>query len=248
MTSIQLTGGPETVESAPPPSPGTPPSGPAAPPPMYGYPAPPVHPAPPGQRAQPPGHHDIPSPPAVPPRAVRAVDLRVGKRLLWVDGAAYPLQNITRVYTFTLTPRRKEATLRFLKRAALTLSVAFGLTIVAGLASIGNTSMAGGILMFTWMGALAALVFSAVELFSVLGAPPQYVLAMETSGPSIAMVTSGDPHQLDRLVEPIVRAIENPEAEFQVKVEQLLVNPKNYYFGDNVNMYGGSGNVGVGHS
>ncbi|MFI0506440.1 DUF6232 family protein [Streptomyces albogriseolus] len=237
------------MESAPPPSPGTPPPGPGTPPqPAYGFPAPPAHPAPPGQRSQPPGQYDFPSPPAVPPPQQRAIGLRVGKRLLWVGGAAYPLQNITRVYTFTLTPRRKEATLRFLKRAALTLSVAFGLTIIAGLASIGNTSMAGGILMFTWMGAIGALVFSLVEMFSVLGAPPQYVLAMETSGPSIAMVTSSDPRQLDQLVAPIVRAIEHPEAEFQVTVEQLFVNPKNYYFGDNVNMYGGSGNVGVGHS
>ncbi|MEU0576135.1 DUF6232 family protein [Streptomyces griseoincarnatus] len=179
---------------------------------------------------------------------MRSLDLRVGKRLLWVGGAAYPLQNITRVYTFTLMPRRKEATMLFLKRAALTLAVAFGLTIVAALATIGNQSLAGGILVFTWMGAIGALVFSAVEMFSVLGAPPQYVLAVETSGPSIAMVTSSDPRRLDQLVAPIVQAIENPEAEFQVKVEQLVVDPKNYYFGDNVNMYGGSGNVGVGHS
>ncbi|WP_308406250.1 DUF6232 family protein [Streptomyces sp. AC602_WCS936] len=184
----------------------------------------------------------------MPPRSVRAIDLQVGKRLLWVGAAAYPLQNITRVYTFTMTPRRKEATLRFLKRTALILSVAFALTIVAGLTAIADSSTAGGILTLVWIGAIAALVFSIVELFSVLTAPAQYVLAVETSGPSIAMVTSADPHHLDRLVAPIVQAIENPEAEFHVKVEQLLVNPKNYYFGDNVNMYGGSGNVGVGHS
>ncbi|GGQ07859.1 hypothetical protein GCM10010279_14200 [Streptomyces mutabilis] len=203
---------------------------------------------PPGQRTQPPGQYDIPPPPAVPPRTVRAVDLRVGKRLLWVGAAAYPLQNITRVYTFTMMPRRKEATLRFLKRTALILSVAFALTIVAGLTAIADSSMAGGILTFVWIGAVAALVFSIVDLFSVLSAPAQYVLAVETSGPSIAMVTSSDPHQLDRLVAPIVQAIENPEAEFHVEVEQLLVNPSNYYFGDNVNMYGGSGNVGMGKS
>lgn len=217
-------------------------------PPGQGFQPPGQRTQPPGQPAQPPGQYDIPPPPAVPPRSVRAIDLRVGKRLLWVGAAAYPLQNITRVYTFTMTPRRKEATLLFLKRTALILSVAFGLTIVAGLAAFADTSTAGGILTFVWLGAIAALVFSIVELFSVLTAPAQYVLAMETSGPSIAMVTSADPHQLDRLVAPIVQAIENPEAEFQVKVEQLLVNPRNYYFGDNVNMYGGSGNVGVGKS
>ncbi|MDT6986254.1 DUF6232 family protein [Streptomyces lusitanus] len=229
-----------STESAPPPVPGTPPPGPAPQP----YPAFP----PPAQRTEPPGHYDVPPPPAAPPRSMRSLDLRVGRRLLWVGGAAYPLQNITRVYTFTLTPRRKDATMLFLKRAALTLALAFGLTIVAALTTIGNQSLAGGILVLTWLGAVGALVFSAVEMFSVLGAPSQYVLAVETSGPSIAMVTSSDPRRLDQLVGPIVQAIENPEAEFQVRVEQLLVNPKNYYFGDNVNMYGGSGNVGVGHS
>ncbi|MFE0803305.1 DUF6232 family protein [Streptomyces sp. NPDC058812] len=184
----------------------------------------------------------------MPPQAVRGIDLRVSKRLLWVGAAAYPLRNITRVYTFTLTPRRKEATLLFLKRTALILSVAFGLTIVAGLTALADSSTAGGILTIVWLGAIAALVFCVVELFSVLTAPPHYVLAVETSGPSIAMVTSADPRHLDQLVAPIVQAIENPEAEFHVQVEQLLVNPRNYYFGDNVNMYGGSGNVGVGHS
>lgn len=200
------------------------------------------------ERTEPPGHHDIPPPPAVPPRAVTAVDLRVGKRLLWVDGAAYPLENVTRVYTYTLTPRRKEASVLFLKRVGIILSVAFALTILGGITSIANESAAGTILTFVWLGSLAALAFSVVELVAVLSAPSRYVLAVETSGPSIAMVTSPDPRQLDQLVGSIVQAIENPEVEFQVRVDRLMVNPRNYYFGDNVNMYGGTGNVGVAHA
>ncbi|MEU4879555.1 DUF6232 family protein [Streptomyces althioticus] len=181
---------------------------------------------------------------------MHSIDLRVGKRLLWVGGAAYPLQNITRVYTFTMMPRRKEAAFRFFRRTAVTLAVALGLTIIAELVRLADRgeSSTDGLLAVIWLVAGVVVVSSAVRMFSVLGAPPQYVLAMETSGPSIAMVTSSDPRQLDQLVAPIVQAIENPEAEFQVKVEQLVVNPNNYYFGDNVNMYGGSGNVGVGHS
>ncbi|WP_308312029.1 hypothetical protein [Streptomyces albipurpureus] len=35
-------------------------------------------------------------------------------------------------------------------------------------------------------------------------------------------------------------SIENPEIEFQVKFEALMINPRNYHFGDNVNMYGGT--------
>ncbi|CAL9477930.1 hypothetical protein SUDANB21_03910 [Streptomyces sp. enrichment culture] len=242
LTHSQMTETPVSTESAPPPVPGTPPPGPVPQP----YPAFP----PQARRTEPPGQHDVPPPPVAPPRSVHSIDLRVGKRLLWVGGAAYPLQNITRVYTFTMQPRRKEAAFRFFRRTAVTLAVALGLTITAELVRMADRgeSSTTGLLTVIWLVAGAVVVSSAVSMFSVLGAPPQYVLAMETSGPSIAMVTSADARQLDRLVEPIVQAIENPEAEFQVKVEQLVVNPNNYYFGDNVNMYGGSGNVGVGHS
>lgn len=41
---------------------------------------------------------DVPPPPATPPRAMTDIELRVGKRLLWVGGAACPLRNIARVY------------------------------------------------------------------------------------------------------------------------------------------------------
>lgn len=203
---------------------------------------------PPVARPEPPGHYDIPPPPAVPPESATGIDLRVGKRLLWVGGGAYPLENVTRVYTYLLKPKRKEATMLFLKRLGIILSVAFALTILGGITSIASQSAASGIVTFVWLGAVAALVFSLVELYSVLASPTQYVLAVETSGPSIAMVTSRDPRQLDALVGSIVYAIENPEAEFQVRVERLMVNPRNYYFGDNVNMYGGTGNVGVSHA
>ncbi|MFG2555321.1 DUF6232 family protein [Streptomyces sp. NPDC048581] len=169
----------------------------------------------------------------------------MSRRLLWVGGAAYPLENITRVYTFTLTPKRKEATLTFLKRVGIILSVAFTLTILGAVTALGSQSAAGGIITFVWMGAVVALVLSLVELMSVLTAPTHYVLGVETNGPSIAMVTSSDPRHLDSLVGTVAHAIDNPEAEFQVRVDTLSINPRNYYFGDNVNMYGGTGNVGM---
>ncbi|MEV8065569.1 DUF6232 family protein [Streptomyces sp. NPDC085995] len=196
-------------------------------------------------RTEPPGHYDIPPPPAAPPPSARSIDIRVSKRLLWVGGAAYPLENITRVHTFLLTPRRWEATQQFLKRLGIILSVAFALTILGGITGLASQDAAGTIVTLVWLGAVAALVLSIVELVGVLGAPTQYVLAVETSGPSMALVTFPQPHYLDQLVGSLVHAIENPETEFQVRVERILVNPRNYYFGDNVNMYGGTGNVGM---
>ncbi|MFF2405950.1 DUF6232 family protein [Streptomyces sp. NPDC058092] len=189
---------------------------------------------------------NAPPPPPVPPlsRGVD-VDLRVSKRLLWVGGAAYPLQNIARVYTLTIHPRRKEAIVRFCRNVAITLAVAIALTILGAVATIGSEDVGGGIITFVWYVTVAGLIYFVVELISVLTAQSHYVLAVETSGPSTAVVTSANREHLNQLVGYIAHAIENPETEFQVKVESITISPKNYYFGDNVNMYGGTGNVGM---
>ncbi|GGW33135.1 DUF6232 family protein [Streptomyces caelestis] len=195
---------------------------------------------------QPPGQWDFPPPPATPPQAMTNVELRVGKRLLWVDGAAYPLRNIARVYTFTLHPKRKEAVLRFLKHAGITLAVAIGLSIIGSVTFMASRSAGSGLLTFVWLGSGAALIYFLVDMLSVLTAQSHYVLAIETAGPSTAMVTSRNPQHLDQLVGYVAGALENPDTEFQVTVERLTISsPANYYFGDNVNMYGGSGNVGI---
>ncbi|MER7480578.1 DUF6232 family protein [Streptomyces sp. NPDC126510] len=195
---------------------------------------------------QPPGQWDVPPPPSTPPRAMTDVELRVHKRLLWVGTAAYPLRNIARVYTFTLHPKRKEAVFRFLTRALITLAVAIGLSIVVGLAVLADESSAGVVLTFVWLVAGAALVYFFMGMLSVVTAPSHYVLAVETAGPSTAMVTSSNPQHLDQLVGYVAGALENPDTEFQVTVERLTINsPTNYHFGDSVNMYGGSGNTGI---
>ncbi|MEV8454413.1 DUF6232 family protein [Streptomyces sp. NPDC052095] len=184
-------------------------------------------------------------PPTLPPHLGPTVELRVGKRLLWVGGAAYPLRNITRVYTFLLTPKRVEATVLFFKRLALILAVAFGLLIVSGISHIGSEEDSDGITGLIPIGGLIAFVFAASELVMVLTARAHWVLAIETSGLSTALVTSRNIPHLHELVGHVVKAIEDPDIEFQVKVDTLMINPKNYQFGDNVNMYGGSGNSGM---
>ncbi|MEV6112488.1 DUF6232 family protein [Streptomyces sp. NPDC052109] len=209
---------PPAAEAAPP----APPTAPAMAPPMPDIPAPPSHPAPFG------------------------LELRVSKRILWIGAAVYPLHNIARVYAFVMRPRRKEAVLRFLRYTAGTLVVGF-VALLPGLpflAASGGDS-GGGYVGFIWLLAIAAEIYFFVEMMSVLTAAPQHVLAVETSGASTALVTSRDPRYLDQLVGQISYAIDRPDTEFRVTVESLTVSPKNYYFGDNVNMYGGSGNVGI---
>ncbi|MDT0613532.1 DUF6232 family protein [Streptomyces lancefieldiae] len=187
-----------------------------------------------------------PPPPPLPPHLGGGVEMRISKRLLWVGGAAYPLRNITRVYTFLLSPRRGEATVLFFKRVGIILPVAFAMTILGNLTRLGSDAeTAETITKFVWFGAVVALIYCAGDLGAVLTASSHWVLAVETSGASTALVTSKDTQHLNQLVGHVVHAIENPEAEFQVRVDRLTINPRNYYFGDNVNMYGGTGNVGM---
>ncbi|WP_346077738.1 MULTISPECIES: DUF6232 family protein [Actinomycetes] len=211
--------------SAPPTTPTTPPAPPAAAPPMPDVPAPSPHPVP------------------------RMLDLRVSKRILWIGRAVYPLANIARVYSFVLRPRRKEAVLRFLRYSAGTIAIAM-LVMLPSLPMLvlgGSNGQSGtaGYVVFVWLLAIGAEIFFLVDMIGVLTASPQFVLAVETSGASTALVTSPDPRYLDQLVEQLSYAIEHPDTEFRVTVQSLTVSPKNYYFGDNVNMYGGSGNTGI---
>lgn len=164
---------------------------------------------------------------------------------MWVGGACYPLHNIARVHTLTLRPRRKEAVLRFLKRSAIIAVVTIALTIVGSLTFMGGQDAGSGLLSFIYLGSAAASIYSLVEMIQVLTAPPCFVLAVETAGPSQAVVTSRNPQLLRQLVGQIAHAIEHPETEFQERVDSITISPQNYYFGDNVNMYGGSGNVGM---
>ncbi|MEV7394787.1 DUF6232 family protein [Streptomyces sp. NPDC091215] len=195
------------------------------------------------ERTEASGFPNIPPPPATPPQASGAIDLRVGKRLLWVGGAAYPLENIARVHTYMLIPRRAQATRLFLIRLGIILLLGFALT---KLNSATGGDRGSPLPVWVWLGSTAALLFCAVEWLRVLSATPLHVLAVETSGPPMAVVTIADPRRLDQVVGAIVDAIEHPETEFHITAHRLMVNPKNYYFGDNVNMYGGTGNVGVG--
>lgn len=217
-------------------TPGGPP--PAVPPPPAAPPQPPAAPPP---VADP--HPDVP--PVASAQPIIGVDLRVSKRLLWVGDAYYPLQNVARVYTLTIHPRRKDAVLLFVKRLLILGTATVLLSLLAATIDASSDGGSAGVTVLVVCAAGATLLYSLVEMLKVLGAPTHFVLAVETTGPSTAVVTSPDPDQLRRLAHQIAHAIENPQAEFEVRVNTIAISPKHYYFGDNVNMYGGTGNVGM---
>ncbi|MEU3691014.1 DUF6232 family protein [Streptomyces narbonensis] len=175
--------------------------------------------------------------------------LVISKRLLWVGRAAYPLENIVRVYTFVLRPRRAEAIRKFLKRAALLLLATLGVlffVFIANAFSRGEDPDAflGFLVQIAFLSVVGGLIWSVVDMLIVVTASSHYVLAIETNGQSTAMV-SGNPRHLDDLVAQIAAAIDEPDAHLNVVVGALSIsNPSNYYFGDAVNIYGGTGNTG----
>ncbi|MEY9848126.1 DUF6232 family protein [Streptacidiphilus sp. MAP5-3] len=187
--------------------------------------------------------------PSASPR--RELDLRVTERVLWVGHAAYPIRNIARVFTFELRPRYGLAVFRFFWRTAVTLAALGMFSLLDALANstgdqTGQQSGVSGWLVFLWFVGVALIITYVVQLVQVLSENPHPALAIETSGPSTALVTLPERRELDRLVDAIVGAIEHPGPEAIYQVQRLHISkPSNYYFGDVVNMYGGSSNMGM---
>ncbi|MCX5391641.1 DUF6232 family protein [Streptomyces sp. NBC_00094] len=159
--------------------------------------------------------------------------MSVSKRLLWVNRACYPLGNIARVHTYVVTPDRGAAVKRFLVIAILPI-------LVLALAIEASGDGAGVIQLVC----IAILVYAVADLLVVLFRQPHSVLAIETTGAALAVLTSGDASLLADLVRRIALAIENPDTEFHVRVEELTVNTKNYT-GDTVNIIGGRDHTGI---
>ncbi|MFD5768006.1 DUF6232 family protein [Streptomyces sp. NPDC127049] len=205
-----------------------------------GPPRPPVPPAP-------------STPPAAPPPGNGPLELRVERRLLWIGGAFYPLENVVRVYTFVLRPRRAEAVRRFARRLGWLMLASLLVLLLGELGAFGrptyddygNESGPSGLQSFVWLVIVGILIYAFVEMMTVVGAASHLTLAIETNGASTALV-AGTPEQLHRLVHQLAHAVEHPDSELLERVGSLPIgNPGNYYFGDVVNMYGGTGNRGI---
>ncbi|MER5707716.1 DUF6232 family protein [Streptomyces sp. NPDC042898] len=178
--------------------------------------------------------------PHLPSQSLTSVDVSVSKRLLWVDGACYPLRNLARVHTYIVRPNRRAALMKFLAWLAVSLLV---LAVASGLSDPDPYSGNDGLDMIRFV-VLAFLVYALVDMLIVVCGASHTVLAIATTGNPIALVTSREEAVLRDLVRRISDAIENPEAEFRVQVERLTLNMRNYT-GDTVNMIGGNNNTGV---
>lgn len=165
------------------------------------------------------------------------IDVRVSRRVLWIGAEAYPLNNIARATTVRIDPDRKAAVGRFTS-AVVTLAV---LTLFAFWA-IQQTATGADREAFTRFVVIADLAIGlivVVRLVAVMLRRTYYALVIETAGSPRTALVSIDQDEVHGLVHRIMESIDNPQADFDVKVNNYIG-----HIGDNVNVFGGRGNTG----
>jgi len=161
------------------------------------------------------------------------IDVSVSQQILWIGSDAYPLKNITRVGSRTWVPRRAYLVWEFTKSMAGWWF--FGLLVAAVLPQLAKTpelnlpdlSSAPALVVL----ALVVLTaFKAVRLTSWLRFT-FHKLDIETAGASTTALVSKDAGVVRDLVGRITHAINNPAAEFHLKVDS-------FHIGDNITQHG----------
>lgn len=156
--------------------------------------------------------------------------------------AYYPLHNITRVHTLVIHPRRWKAFVHFLQRVLITAVVWVALHSL----NIGGYNDADESLEDALsISAMLVIVYSFGSMLDVIFSSARLVLAVDTSGSPSAVLAGQQPDQLRALSWQIAYAIEHPDVEFGTRVALYTISLSNYYLGDSVNVYGGTGNIGM---
>ncbi|HEY3873279.1 MAG TPA: DUF6232 family protein [Actinocrinis sp.] len=151
------------------------------------------------------------------------INVVVSKRVLWIGGEAYPLSNIARAQALRLTNAGRGKTVW---RNALGI---VGWLVLWGIASAIIGSGVG--VAVAALVAVALIIRNVLRIIRELTKPDLFALVLETSGaPHRALVTD-DGDLVVRLVRQIMDAIDNPEAFFEMHVNQ-------YHYGDNLTQVG----------
>ncbi|MFI1187519.1 DUF6232 family protein [Streptomyces californicus] len=133
--------------------------------------------------------------------------------MLWIGSAAFPLNNLTRVEATKLSPERGAAFLRFLKWLAFT-AVVYVFFMAAAENEANVTENGQPVFILFLIGLIGYFVKVLVE-------PAKPILAVETAGGSLAMVTLPSVEELRTIAAQIVHAINHPDAEFTAYVHEL---------------------------
>ncbi|WP_302171229.1 DUF6232 family protein [Streptomyces sp. TBY4] len=151
------------------------------------------------------------------------VQVRVQEGVLWVDGEAYPLRNISHVGQRVLTVNKGAAWRQFIKRALACLVLgAIAVAIVGDIAGVVALAVLG---LLIW------------QLVRVISRPPVYGLVLNTSGIQREAVWSLDHKEIENLIFEITKAIGRPDAA------PVTINIKEAVMGNQIKQYG-AGSIG----
>jgi hypothetical protein len=159
------------------------------------------------------------------------VEFRISRRILWVGSTAYPLPHVSSVRSIEVIPRRGRILMEYGRRAGATVVVGVvGLTILACLGKAVPPVLA---ILFT-IGVLGVLVWHTVDLVRWLQRGRLYVLRVSVAGSQHRALVSRDQELIEDLTRRVVDAIDNPAAEFEIRVENLEIIGGDKYGGDHV--------------
>ncbi len=159
------------------------------------------------------------------------IDFRISRRTLWVGSKAYPLHMITLVEPLELTPNRKRMAVAYVKQAGATFGLGLAGLVVLSCAGTSASPTVWGIFVLVVFGLLA---MQTVQLVRGLSLASLYILKIRTAGTAHAALVSRDQKLIFELTHRVVDAIDNPKAEFEIRVDHLDIVHGDKVFGDKV--------------
>ncbi|MFD9691364.1 DUF6232 family protein [Kitasatospora sp. NPDC059146] len=159
--------------------------------------------------------------------ARNVIDVRVSRRVLWIGGDAYPLQHIARARQLVWwPPKRSRTVIRFVRQVIGLLCAVSLLSALTRNGADATQAALPSVLL------LAGLAFFLYRLVTKLRQKPVYRLVLDTSNAATTAVVSHHEWQITNLIQMIMEAIDNPQAEFAFQVENLHVGDKITQYGD----------------
>lgn len=168
-----------------------------------------------------------------PKLAAANTEVRVTRRVLWVGGDAYPLQNIARAQVRTLRPRQgtpvKDFLLEILRWIVLTVVVITAMTLV------GLRGAASYVVVILVMLVLVSVLKLTRAVNREREKKEYHLLVLQTSGDPRTLLASTDRDQIYELVQTIMAAIDDAEVSYHNWISN--------YYGDVIRQYGNE-NIG----
>jgi hypothetical protein len=161
------------------------------------------------------------------------ITIRVSRRVLWIGEAAYPLHNIV-FATTTVKPRTEFAVI--FKRVGAVVLIPAAVAVVIALGDASDDQAGEAVVFLGVMALILAFVLSVLVKLAATARRRIHLLNIATAGWAFCVVASPDKAQLTRICEEIMAAIDDPQAEFAIQIE-------NFHIGDDIKQFG-SNNIG----